>query len=123
MGGYTKAFRHYATFDGRTRRADYWQFVLVNLIILLLLNSMAFVWGRASDGGFTALGAVAVIVTGIYLLVTLLPRIALDWRRFHDIGWPGAVSIIGWFVPLLTLIVACIPGNPGPNQYGPDPKA
>ena len=122
MNGFTAALSKYAQFSGRSRRAEYWGFVLVNAIIFLVLEGLAFTAGR-TDTGFNAIGTVLLVVLGIYALFVLVPSLALQWRRYQDIGWAGPVSIIGWFFPLLTLIVAFIPGNPGANQYGPDPKA
>ncbi|WP_062299409.1 DUF805 domain-containing protein [Demequina maris] len=124
MGGYMTALRRYAEFSGRSRRSEYWGFVLVNVLISILLSILLLVSGydyeTMEPSGFSI---VVLVVLGIYALAMLIPSIALQWRRYQDIGWPGAVSIIGWFVSLLTLIVAFIPGNDGPNQYGPDPKA
>ncbi|WNM27294.1 DUF805 domain-containing protein [Demequina capsici] len=75
-----------------------------------------------SDSSLTAVGVILLAIIAIYGLFVLIPSLALAWRRYQDIGWGGALSIVGWFVPLLTFIVAFIPGNPGPNQFRPDPK-
>ncbi|WP_082104602.1 DUF805 domain-containing protein [Demequina soli] len=123
MNGYMTALARYAQFTGRSRRLEYWSFVLVNGLIIAVLEILAFTTGFDSDTGFHGLGLVFMWIAGIYALAVLLPSLAVQWRRYQDIGWPGAVSIVGWFIPLLTFIVAFIPGNPGANQYGPDPKA
>ncbi|WP_062528061.1 DUF805 domain-containing protein [Demequina rhizosphaerae] len=124
MDGYKLALSKYAQFSDRSRRREYWGFVLVNVLIALVLNLLIFTLGyNADDASYTAIGYVLLAVFFVYALAILLPSLALQWRRYQDIGWPGAVSIIGWFLPLLTFIVALIPGNQGPNQYGPDPKA
>ncbi|WP_062530713.1 DUF805 domain-containing protein [Demequina rhizosphaerae] len=124
MDGFVTAFRRYTDFAGRSRRREYWGFVLVNVAIFAVATALALTVGRDSDAQtYTTLGWVIVIAASFYGLVLLVPGIAIQFRRYQDIGWPGAVSIVGWFLPLLTLIVACIPGNEGPNRYGPDPKA
>ncbi|MDN4475109.1 DUF805 domain-containing protein [Demequina sp. SYSU T00192] len=124
MGGYTTALKRYAEFSGRSRRAEYWGFVLVNVLISVAFSILLAVAGYDYEtmeaSGFAI---VILVVFGLYGLAILIPSLALQWRRYQDIGWPGAVSIIGWFVGLLTLVVSFIPGNDGPNQYGPDPKA
>ncbi len=99
-----------------------WGFVLVNAIIEAILYVLVLTLGASSDGGFSVIGWVLLAVMFAYVLFVLIPSIAVGWRRYQDIGWAGALSIVGWFIPLLTLIVAFIPGNPGANQYGPDPK-
>ncbi len=122
MGGYKAALSRYTEFSGRSRRAEYWSFVLINGLILIALELLALTLGGDGDGGLSVLGIVLFVILAAYALFVLIPSLALQWRRYQDIGWPGAVSIVGWFIPLLTLVVAFIPGNAGANQYGPDPK-
>ncbi len=121
MNGYKAALGKYAQFSGRSRRAEYWSFVLINALIEFVLYALVLALGT-TDSGFNAVGWILTALLGVYVLFILIPTLALQWRRYQDIGWAGALSIIGWFIPLLTLIVAFIPGNPGPNQYGDDPK-
>ncbi len=124
MNGYMTALRRYAEFSGRSRRAEYWGFALTNAAIAILFSVLLAIAGYDFDESTpTGFALVLFIVLGLYGLAVLIPSLALQWRRYQDIGWPGAVSIIGWFFSLLTLIVAFVPGNAGPNQYGPDPKA
>ncbi|WP_062290330.1 DUF805 domain-containing protein [Demequina phytophila] len=123
MGGYRLALSKYAQFSDRSRRREYWGFVLVNFLIYVVFSILLAIAGydfeTMEPSGFAV---VILVVLAIYGLAILIPSLALQWRRYQDIGWPGAVSIIGWFFPLLTFIVALIPGNVGANQYGPDPK-
>ncbi|MDN4473853.1 DUF805 domain-containing protein [Demequina zhanjiangensis] len=122
MNGYKAALSKYAQFSGRSRRAEFWGFALVNILISIVFSILITLVGVSSDGTYTTVGWILVAAIVLYGLFILIPNLALQWRRYQDIGWAGAVSIIGWFVPLLTFIVALIPGNAGPNQYGPDPK-
>src|SRR5436305_1691005 len=61
----------------------------------------------------------------IYGLAVLLPNLAVGVRRLHDTGksgwWLliGLIPIVGWIVLLVFFVTA---GQPGNNQYGPDPK-
>ncbi|MDN4475110.1 DUF805 domain-containing protein [Demequina sp. SYSU T00192] len=123
MGGFVAGFRRYTEFTGRSRRRDYWGFVLVNALIFAVGATLALTVGRDADAStYTTLGWAIVIALSFYGLVLLVPGIALQFRRYQDIGWNGAWSLLGWIVPLLTFVVACIPGNQGPNRFGPDPK-
>ncbi len=121
MNGYKAAISKYAQFSGRSRRAEFWGFALVNILISVVVSVLMTLVG-IKDSTYTAVGWILVVLMVLYGLFILIPNLALQWRRYQDIGWAGAISIIGWFVPLLTFIVALIPGNPGANQYGPDPK-
>ncbi|MDD5662833.1 MAG: DUF805 domain-containing protein [Victivallaceae bacterium] len=103
----------YAVFDGRTRRKEYWFFVLFNVIISLVLG---FVDGLLSSSG---------IIGVIYGFAVLIPSIAVSVRRLHDINRSGWWLLIG-LIPLIGTIVMLIfmvtDGTTGDNQYGADPK-
>ncbi|MDN4477834.1 DUF805 domain-containing protein [Demequina lignilytica] len=121
---YADVIRKYAQFTGRSRRKEFWGFALVNILISVVFSILIGAVGIDRDTNeYTLIGWVLVALIVLYGLFILVPNIALQWRRYQDIGWAGPVSIVGWFVPLLTLIVAFIPGNVGGNDYGPDPKA
>jgi uncharacterized membrane protein YhaH (DUF805 family) len=96
----------YATFKGRARRSEYWYFVLFNVLFSIPFSITAVV----TDMQF---------ISTMYSLALLLPGIAVAVRRMHDVGKSG------WFVlvPIYNLVLACTPGDVGPNEYGEDPKA
>ena len=111
------ALSKYADFEGRSRRSEYWYFVLFASLI-----------------GFAA-GLVAGVLAGIvgewvaflaYIpsLYFLVPNLAVAVRRLHDVGrsgwWLliyftgiGAFVLLYWFVK---------DSDPGSNEYGPNPK-
>lgn len=111
---------NYANFSGRARRKEYWMFVLFWLIIVI---SMGIISGFIEDyleitWGFT--------LFTIFIIATLIPWLAVNVRRLHDIGKSGGNLFIN-FIPIIGriwyLILVCTNGDTGPNQYGPDPKA
>lgn len=106
MKWFIMAFKKYAQFDGRSRRSEYWYFVLFVTLISIALTMIEVTLGIA---GFLSMG---------WSLVTLVPSIAVAIRRMHDVGKSG------WFIliPIYNLILAFTAGETGPNQYGPDPK-
>ena len=115
MSYYLAVLKNYAGFSGRARRAEYWMFVLINLIISIVLNVIA----RVADTQALLYVALA------YAVATIVPGLAVAVRRLHDTGKSGAwifialVPIIGG-IWLLVLLVSA--GVTGPNQYGSDPK-
>lgn len=113
MEWYLKVLKqHYADFNGRARRKEYWMFTLVNIII-------AFVFGFVC--GLIKLPALSMV----YSLAVLVPGIAVTARRLHDIGKSGWFMLIA-FIPLVGLYliyVLTIEGDNGNNAYGPNPKA
>ena len=123
-------FRKYATFDGRARRAEFWYFVLVNVIIGAVLEAGVLA-GTAMSRGSSA-GGPGLYIAGIfaaasilYLLATLVPSIAVSVRRLHDRdlgGWWYLLIFVPFVGAIAVLILQMLPGTPGPNRFGPDPK-
>ena len=119
MNWYLEAMKKYAVFQGRARRKEYWFFALFNTIGFVVLVIVDAVAGTMAEGSFIGL------FSGLYWLATFLPAIAVMVRRLHDTNRSGWWSLLA-FVPvggLVILVFAVQDGNPGPNQYGPDPKA
>ncbi|OUR99302.1 hypothetical protein A9Q86_12045 [Flavobacteriales bacterium 33_180_T64] len=120
MKWYLKVVKdNYANFSGRARRKEYWMFVLVQLIILILTLSYA---SLVDD----LLGTPIVeSILGFYFLATLIPWLALNSRRLHDIGKSGGYIFIN-LIPLIGriwyIILVATTGDYGSNQYGLDPK-
>jgi len=120
MNWYLEVFKKYAVFSGRSRRKEYWYFVLFNLIACIILAIIDVLTGTYSaHTGMGLLGAV-------YGLAVLVPGIAVSVRRLHDTGRSGWWLLLA-FIPviggLVLLIFMLQDSKPGENQYGPNPKA
>jgi uncharacterized membrane protein YhaH (DUF805 family) len=119
MDWYIAVIKKYAVFSGRSRRKEYWYFVLFNILISIGLSVIDAVLGTDNAEPGTGL------LGGIYSLAVLIPSLAVLVRRLHDTnrsGWwilIGLIPVIGWIV-LLVFVVE--DSNPGQNQYGPNPK-
>lgn len=122
-------YRRYAEFGGRSRRREYWSFilftVLVNVALQVLFGRHTVVhrpWGLfVTTGLFGGAG----LVGALFALASVIPHLAVAVRRLHDLdrsGWLlllGLIPVLGWFA---LLVLYCLEGTPGPNRYGPDPK-
>jgi uncharacterized membrane protein YhaH (DUF805 family) len=112
MKYYIEVLKKYAVFQGRARRAEYWYFVLFNIIASLLLGLVDGLLGT----GFIGF---------LYYILVFLPSLAVQVRRLHDVGksgwWIliGLIPLIGW-IWLLVLLVK--DSDAGENKYGPNPK-
>ena len=112
------SFRQYATFRGRARRSEFWWFALFTLVLGLVTSSIdtAFFTPPVDEAG---------PVTTVGNLVTLVPGLAVSWRRLHDTGRTGwwilvlLVPVVGWIVYLVLL---CSNSHPRSNRFGPSPK-
>ena len=116
----THVFQNYATFSGRARRSEYWYFALFIGLVSLVLGILGAATGKDGQPG-----TVFSLLSGLWSLATLIPNLAVFWRRMHDIGKSGAWYFLG-FVPLVGAIVllvwCCKDSQPGDNQFGSNPK-
>lgn len=113
MQWYIGVLKNYAGFSGRARRTEFWMYFLFNAIIFIVLGALS----RAT--GFFS------ILYYLYALATLIPSLAVGSRRLHDTGKSGWLQLLG-IIPVVGTIILIVfwatAGNPGPNQYGQDPK-
>lgn len=119
MNWFMTALRKYAVFSGRSRRSEYWFFVLFYFLICIALTIVDMVAGTMSESGEIGL------FSSLFALAMLIPSIAVGVRRLHDIGKSGWWLLLG-FIPLVGAIIlivwACRDSQPGTNAYGPNPK-
>ena len=134
--------RRYAEFSGRSRRKEYWMYVLLLVIVALVIGLV-----EAALGLSETVGPYGPL-SGILALVTFVPSIAVGVRRLHDTnrsGWwlligfapyllsmalvfsgnlviGGVVSLVALIGMIALLIFLVLDGTKGPNKYGEDPK-
>ena len=119
MRWYIEALKKYAVFGGRSRRKEYWYFVLFSLIVSLVLSAVDALLGTFGSSNVGLLG-------GIYGLAVLIPSIAVSVRRLHDIdrtGWWVLIGLVPVIGTIVLLVFAASDGTPGENRFGPNPKA
>ena len=119
MSWYLEALKKYAVFHGRSRRAEYWYFVLFNLIVAIVLAGIDSLLGTFSSAQNIGL------LSGIYSLAVLIPTLAVTFRRLHDIdrsGWWILINLVPLIGTIVLLVFALMDGTPGDNRYGPNPK-
>lgn len=116
----SSVFKNYANFNGRARRSEFWFFALFNLIIYLAASVINYLIAGSSDTT-----SIIGIIYLLYSLATILPALAVSWRRLHDIGKSGAYILF-----ILIPLVGCIfllawfvkDSDMGENRFGPNPK-
>jgi uncharacterized membrane protein YhaH (DUF805 family) len=113
MNWYIGVLKQYAVFSGRSRRQEFWMFMLFHIIISFVLSFV-----ESMVGGPGVLGL-------IYALGVLLPSLGVSIRRLHDTGRSGwwilivLVPIVGGIV---LLVYYCQDSAAGENQFGASPK-
>ncbi len=119
MAWFLYTLRRYNDFRGRSRRCEYWFFVLIYILLAIGAHFLDSIFGFADVGDFYG------PIYGLYVIIMLLPTIAVAVRRLHDIeksGWwllIGFIPILGWIWLLIYFLRV---GTYGDNEYGPDPK-
>jgi uncharacterized membrane protein YhaH (DUF805 family) len=119
LSWYLEALKKYAVFSGRSRRAEYWYFVLFNIIVGIVLGWIDALLG--TRGSYAGAG----LLSGIYGLAVLIPTLAVSVRRLHDIdrtGWWILIGLVPLIGGIVLLVFALLDGTPGDNRYGPNPK-
>jgi len=117
----TLPLKKYAEFTGRSRRKEYWLFVLLTLGIYIVAGIVDSIMGLAGMVG-GLYGPVMLIVA----LGLLIPSIAVAMRRLHDTdrsGWWLLIAFIPFIGSIVLLIFFVLEGTRGPNRFGPDPLA
>ena len=123
-----------AFFDvrGRATRHEYWFTVVPITLFMLLLWGILVVYtisARYDRDGIVALFVMCII--GTLICFSLL--IPVNIRRLHDrnmSGWFLLAFSLGSLVPFVNIFVSitqfiimgCLDGTIGPNDFGPDPK-
>ncbi|WFL76469.1 DUF805 domain-containing protein [Altererythrobacter arenosus] len=135
-------FKRYFDFQGRSRRKEYWLFTLLNVVVimgLLLVSLGGAGLAAVADPDASEMETMGAIFGGglgilvlLWVLAVFIPSIAVTVRRFHDrdmSGWwylgflvGGMIPYIGFIVSIALLVIMALPGTPGPNRFGPDPK-
>jgi uncharacterized membrane protein YhaH (DUF805 family) len=107
-------FKKYAVFSGRSRRKEYWIYVLIFGVVMSILQSLT-----------GSLGTTGLIILAIFGLANLLPFLAVAVRRLHDTGksgWFLLVNLIPFIGSIWFLILTIKDSQQGSNQYGNSPK-
>ncbi len=104
-------FSNYVNFSGRAARSEYWYWILFYYIGLAIAGVID-----------AAIGA--TVLSGIFVLGTFLPALAVAVRRLHDLdrsGWWICLAFIPLVGAIILLVWFCTRGTVGPNRFGPDP--
>lgn len=126
MNLYLQSWKKFVDFSGRATRPEYWVFVLINYLVMVVLV----IGGMMADGDFSNISEPQTDPTfstweflyGILSLLVFLPTLAVGARRLHDSGRSGFWLLMS-FIPIIggiTLIIFMLQGSQQfDNQYGP----
>ena len=112
---YKNAFENCLDFDGRSRRAEYWQFMFMYFLLGLTVCAIC-----------RLLGNTWLII--VFALIHLLPQLSMQAKRLHDCGHTSKwmlglfVPFIGSIISVLIFIFSLSDSEKGENKWGESPK-
>jgi len=109
----------YATFEGRARRQEYWYYVLFYVLAIVALAMIDRITGTFSKEAGIGL------LSGLFVLATIVPTIAVTVRRLHDTdrsGWWVLLELVPIIGGLVLLVFTLLDSQPGANRFGANPK-
>ncbi|SEH69995.1 MULTISPECIES: DUF805 domain-containing protein [unclassified Leifsonia] len=115
-------FKKYADFTGRASRSEYWwwflAYFIVDVVLYILMFSLGMVGASVNSDGTATLGPlywVLFVVLIVWWLATIVPQLALTWRRLHDANLAGPFFFLG-FIPfvggIIVLVLTLLPSKP-----------
>ena len=98
-------FKNYATFKGRARRSEFWFTVLFTFLVSAALSIIfsgptEMMWDMAVEQSSAA--------ENLWSLATLVPSLAVTWRRLHDVGRSGKYFFF-ILIPIAGIMAGSLP--------------
>ena len=105
-------FQRYFDFSGRSTRAEYWWWLLFIAIAGTILRIVDMIAG-------TMIAGTIGIISSLFSLVTIIPNLALWFRRLHDINRSAWWLLLGVvpFGGIVIFVWMCKRGDEGENKY------
>jgi len=98
-------FKSIFSFSGRATRSEFWLFLLMVIIGLLIFGYL----GEVMDFRMLSM---------IFGAVMVIPFFTIGMRRMHDVGKSGLYI----FIPVYNFFLALTEGQAASNKYGPNPR-
>ncbi|CAB4633764.1 unannotated protein [freshwater metagenome] len=115
-------FKNYATFKGRARRSEFWFTVLFTVLVSSAISIIA-PGHREMMGDFEV--DQSSTLSNLWSLATIVPSLAVTWRRLHDVGRSGNYFFF-ILIPIAGIIMLLIQltkdSQPEANEYGASVK-
>ena len=110
MGWYFTVLRKYAVLAGRARPKEYWMYMLISAVVVLVLGII--------NG---LMGADVPALPMYYSLAVVLPSLAVTVRRLHDTdrsGWWLVILLVPIVGAIVFLVFMATPGGEMANRFG-----
>ncbi len=122
MNYYIECFKKYAIFKGRSARKEYWMFQLFHIIITTSFWLAVILLSFVTNTPWFVIVLFSILWL-VYLIWSLIPLMAVTFRRLHDSWkswWWFILSFIPiiWIIPMIcTLVFTLVWSNKWDNKY------
>lgn len=111
-------FKNYVTFKGRARRSEFWFAALFTALVSIAIGIIAPGHREMMNGWEYDQNSA---LSDLWSLATLLPSLAITWRRLHDVNKSGNYFFFV-LIPIAGVIMLLIQltkdSAPGANEHG-----
>ena len=124
LEAYKNAFASCLDFDGRSRRAEYWKYILVYYLLIIVTFAICFI----IDAIIGDADSICMGILIIFFLAHILPNLSICVRRLHDSGhsakWllASCIPFIGAPIGLLVFFYLFKDSDEDENEWGESPK-
>ncbi|WP_275001279.1 DUF805 domain-containing protein [Promicromonospora iranensis] len=122
--------RKYGVFSGRARPAEYWFWYLAVMAVYAVIFATLIIPALVTMDPVTeepgVLGTIGMSLWAIVAFATFVPLISAAIRRLHDTGrsgWFYLLNLVPFVGGIIVIVLLALPGENGPNRFGPDPRA
>lgn len=117
----SRFFKKYATFTGRASRSEFWWVALLVFLVNAVISTiMSFGIIPDENGVYGPTYAIGLVLNGIWFLATIVPWLAIVWRRLHDTNKGGPFYFLV-LIPLvggiIVLILLALPSDPAGSRF------
>ena len=108
--------KRYAQFNGRSRRMEYWMWILFTVIAAFVLGILDFLLGFSNTTAGAGAGSQLRngLLGNVFSLATFLPSLAVTVRRLHDTnrsGWWMLLPVIPAIVAIVAIFMGAATGG------------
>jgi uncharacterized membrane protein YhaH (DUF805 family) len=117
---FTRFWKKYAVFTGRSSRSEFWWMALIGLIAEIAFTALDLVIADGNLPPALALLGPGGIISLICGLIALVPTVALQTRRLHDTnrsGWWQLLVLIPLVGAIILLVLLVSASDPAGSSY------
>ncbi len=109
------------SFEGRIGRGSFWA---IWLSLMVSGFGVGLIVGAIGAAGGESAAPVVILLYVVWVVFGCWLGLAMQVKRWHDMDHSGLMVLWNFTfiaIPVLFIMMGCVRGTDGPNQYGRDP--